>query len=163
MSYARQTVVSAERSKADVERLVMAFGAGQFMSAFDRKDGRAIIGWTLDGRMVRLAVPLPDPSDEKFTRRWYNGKPTARALPPDAQRRNWEQACRSRWRAILLIVRAKFEAIEAGISTVEREFLADTVMANGTTIGEWVAPQLESMYATGKMPLALPGLGKTTP
>jgi len=73
----------------------------------------------------------------------------------------WEQACRTRWRAILLILKAKFEAISAGITTVEREFLSDTVMANGDTVGQWIQPQLEAMYQSGTMPLLLPGRGET--
>ena len=68
----------------------------------------------------------------------------------------WEQACRSRWRALYLIIKAKLEAIEAGISTVEREFFYDVVLPDGRTAGEFLAPQIEAAYETGEMPPLLP-------
>lgn len=76
----------------------------------------------------------------------------------DAAHTAWEQACRSRWRALYLIVKAKLEAVEAGISTVEREFLYDIVLPDGRTAGEWIAPQIEMAYQTGQMPAMLPML-----
>ncbi len=54
------------------------------------------------------------------------------------------------------VVKAKLEAVEAGISTLEREFLADIVLPSGQTFGAWAAPQLESAYANGRMPALLP-------
>jgi hypothetical protein len=69
----------------------------------------------------------------------------------------YEQACRQRWRALLLIVKAKLEAVTAGISTVEREFLPDVVLPNGATVGEWVGPQIATVYARHEMPALLPG------
>ncbi len=162
MSYAEGTTVSVERSRAEIERLLVQKGAGQFMSAFDTEKGAAIIGWTMGGRMVRLAVPLPRPDQPEFTQRMYRGRPQPYSkVPAETQRARWEQACRSRWRGILLIIKAKLEAIEAGLSTVEREFLADTVMANGETVGAWLRPQLETMYSSGRMPALLPGVGET--
>lgn len=160
--YASKTEVPIERTRSQIEQLVVAKGAGQFMSAANFESGRAIVGWTSGGRMVRLAVPLPSPKEDRFIHRRTRHGFSWRTLPTSRQRELWEQACRSRWRAVLLIVKAKFEAIDAGVSTFEREFLADTVMADGQTIGEWVAPQLESMYATGRMPLLLPGLGESS-
>ena len=52
------------------------------------------------------------------------------------QQSAWEQACRQRWRALLLIIRAKLEAAEAGISTLETEFLANIVLPDGRTAGQ---------------------------
>ena len=61
-------------------------------------------------------------------------------------------------RALYLIVKAKMEAVEAGISTVEREFLYDIVLPDGRTAGEWLAPQIEAAYNSGDMPALLPML-----
>ena len=41
-----------------------------------------------------------------------------------ARQETHDQACRQRWRALLLVIKAKLEAVTAGISTVETEFLA---------------------------------------
>ncbi len=161
MSYASGTSVPIERTEMQIRDLVKQKGATQFMAAFDHEHGRAIIGWTLEGRMVRLAVPLPAPDEQRFTHRTYRGAYTYGQWPKEKQRLLWEQACRARWRAILLIMVAKFEAVEAGISTLEREFMADTLMADGSTVGAWLEPQLKDMYLNGSMPRLLPGMGET--
>jgi hypothetical protein len=69
----------------------------------------------------------------------------------------YEQAVRQRWRALVLIVKAKLEAIEAGIGTIETEFLSSVMLPNGSTVGEWVAPQLIAVYGRGEMPALMPG------
>lgn len=162
MSYAANTTVPIDRSRAAIEALVREKGATQFMAASDYEHGGEIIGWTMEGRMVRLSVPIPTPDEDRFKRRSYRGHYTWREFPKETQRKLWEQACRSRWRAVLLILVAKFEACESGISTFEREFLADTVMADGQTVARWLQPQLNAMYASGSMPKMLPGLGETS-
>lgn len=159
MSYAATTSVSIERTRLQLEDLLKDRGATQFMSAFDHTSGSAIVGWTLGGRMVRLSIPLPAQDEKRFRFKRHRGVFSYREWPKERQRLLWEQACRSRWRGVLLIVLAKFEAIETGISTFEREFLSDMVMADGSTVGQWVAPQLEDMYASGRMPRLLPGPG----
>lgn len=161
MTYAAGTTVPVERTRLQIEDLVREKGATQFMSAFDHNTGAAIIGWTMQGRMVRLAVPLPGHEEKRFLHRRTRGGYSWKQYPKEKQRQLWEQACRARWRAILLIMLAKFEAMEAGISSFEREFLADTVMADGSTVGAWLRPQLEAMYQSGRMPALLPGIGET--
>lgn len=161
MSYAANTSVPIERTRMQIEDLLKDKGASQFMCAFDHSNGRAIIGWTMHGRMVRLAIPLPKPDEKRFMHRKVRGGYSWNKLPVEKQRQLWEQACRSRWRAIQLILLAKFEAIEAGISTFEREFLADLLMADGSTVSAWLEPQLDAMYASGRMPALLPAIGGT--
>lgn len=152
MAYAEKTTVSVARTKANIEELVQTHGAEQFASGY--KANMAVIGFTMSGRQIRFLLPLPDKSAKEF---WYTpGRGQRRA--DDAAHTAWEQACRSRWRALYLIVKAKLEAVEAGISTVEREFLYDIVLPDGRTAGEWIAPQIEMAYHTGQMPAMLPML-----
>jgi len=70
----------------------------------------------------------------------------------------WEQACRQRWRALNLAILAKLEAVEAGITTFEEEFLAHLVLPNGKTVGQWAVPAVGKALSDGKMPplLSLP-------
>lgn len=70
----------------------------------------------------------------------------------------WEQACRAKWRALYLIIKAKLEAVESGISTIEREFFYDIVLPDGNTVGEFLSPQLDMVYESGNMPPMLPML-----
>jgi len=60
-----------------------------------------------------------------------------------------EQACRQKWRALSLVVKAKLEAVESGITTFEDEFLAHIVLPNGQTVGEQALPRVREAYATG--------------
>jgi len=144
--FARTTTVSVEKSKAEIERTVVRYGASGFFSGFT--DDKAVVGFQIDGRMVKIVMDMPRADDKEFTYggRWDTELSNATAL------KNWEQACRQLWRALALIVKAKLEAVECGISTVEREFLADIVMKDGTTFGQWAGPQLEAMYESGNMP-----------
>jgi hypothetical protein len=95
---------------------------------------------------------LPDPSAEEFTL-----TPTGRERSASAAEDAYEQAVRQRWRALALVIKAKLEAVEAGISTVEDEFLAHVALPAGGTVGEWMRPRLDEVYASGRMPALLPG------
>ena len=64
---------------------------------------------------------------------------------------------RQRWRALALVIKAKLEAVEADITTLEAEFLAHIALPSGATVGEWVGPQLDAVYGSGEMPALLPG------
>lgn len=73
----------------------------------------------------------------------------------------WEQGCRQRWRALALVIKAKLEAVESGITTFEEEFLAHIVMPDGMTVGNHVRPTIQAWYSGGQMrPLLPPPSGK---
>lgn len=152
MGYAEKTSVSVAKTKGDIEDLIQKAGAGHFVSGF--KGDMAVIGFSLANRQIRFILPLPDKQDKVF---WYTPERRSKRTEQQAYAA-WEQACRSRWRALYLIIKAKLEAVESGISTVEREFFYDVVLPDGKTIGEFMAPQLETVYSTGKMPPMLPML-----
>lgn len=143
--YAENTTVPVEKSKAEIEGLLHRYGASEFMTAWHR-DGKAVIGFVMHDLMVRMTLKLPGPDEERFKktpagRRRRNAEDTTRA---------WEQECRSQWRSLALVVKAKLEAVESGISTFEREFLPDIVCdAKGRTLGEVLIPQLPQIQATG--------------
>lgn len=154
MAYAEKTSVSVARTKAEIEELIQQYGADQFVSGY--KDDLAVIGFSMASRQIRFLLPLPDKQAKEY---WYTpGRGQRRT--DEAAHAAWEQACRSRWRALYLIVKAKMEAVDAGISTVEREFLYDIVLPDGRTAGEWIAPQIAAAYQTGQMPAMLPMLNK---
>lgn len=136
--YARWTRVPVAQTRAEIERMLTRYGARQFFSGWDSDARAAVVGFAVladDGhpRQVRLRLPLPDPKAER-----------------SEQRR--AQAERAAWRALLLVIKAKLEAVASGISTIEREFLADLMLPDGRTLGEWAAPQIAAIYATGSMP-----------
>jgi hypothetical protein len=150
-TYASQSSVSAEKSKAEIEKTLQRFGADQF--GYGWEDMRAIVVFRAKERTIRFVLELPDKNDPKFAR-----TPTGLVRSnPDAILKAWEQETRSAWRALTLVIKSKLVAVEQGIVTFEQEFLAHIVLPDGGTVGEWIAPQIERSYESGDMPLALPG------
>ena len=147
--YAADTSVSQDRSRTEIETTLKRYGATSFMYATEQTS--ALIGFRIADRMVKFVLPLPDPKDRKFTHTPAKGLPRSASVAEKA----WEQAGRQRWRALALVIKAKLEAVAAGITTVEDEFLAHTVLPDGSTVGQWAAPQLAIAYERGAMPTAL--------
>jgi hypothetical protein len=154
--YAAKTQVPVERSRAEIERTLARYGAEQFVYGWDRAG--AVIGFVVtteagQRRQVRFQLPLPDRNDPEFTT--YKRGYSDHLREPSAAEKLWEQACRQRWRALNLVVKAKLEAVEAGIATFEDEFLAYTMLPGGETVGQWLAPRLDEVYLGGKLPRLL--------
>lgn len=153
--YAAKTSVPVERSRNEIEATLARYGAQQFMYGWD--GGGALIAFVVEPtpgqrRQVRFHLPLPSRDERRFTHH-SRGQRTA-----SEAERLWEQACRQRWRALLLVVKAKLEAVESGIATFEDEFLAYIMLPDGSTVGGWVTPQLAAAYDPdrGTMPSGLP-------
>lgn len=170
--YAEGTSVPADRSRSEAEKTLVRYGAHGFAYAWEqrvettpatcqrtgcpveniafclrdhrwhvreeRRDTRevVILGFKmmLDGkeREVRLEVPMP----------------TEREAGTKAK---LDAAVRQRWRALVLVLKAKLEAVASGISTLETEFLAGIVLPNGMTLGQAVLPRLSEAVSSGRL------------
>jgi len=148
--FAQNTSVSVEKSKAEIERLLVRYGATAFIQG--HKERQAFIGFQANGKTLRFILPLPSKESEEFTLgRWGKERIESHIY------RLWEQACRQKWRALTLVIKAKLEAVEFEITSFEDEFMAHIVMPNGQTVGEWIKPHMER-FPEKKMPPLLPGL-----
>jgi hypothetical protein len=105
--YAEQTQVPVDRSKAEIERLLQRYGATEFVHGW--KADRAIVQFKMKERYVRFVLPLPEIGE--FTKT-ETGR--ARKAGTGAVTSAWEQACRQRWRALALSIKAKLESVESG-------------------------------------------------
>lgn len=150
--YASETTVTAEQSRVDIERVLARYGAEAF--AYSSEPRGASVGFRMSGRFVRFDLPLPDRNDPAFT---HVNKGAVGVQPRTAvsAQKAWDQAARQRWRALLLIIKAKLEAVEAGVTTVEDEFLAHTVLPDGRTFGDYAKPEIDRIYIEGGMPTPL--------
>jgi len=148
--YAEDTSVPIERSKAEIEKILLQHGATTFASGWDA--GAAYIGFEMKSRKVRFVLEMPNRQDKRF---WLTPGRGLKRTEGQAYA-EWEQACRQSWRALFLVVRAKLEAVEAKISTFEQEFLAHIILPSGETVGSWLGPQLDEAYKRGAMPPLLP-------
>lgn len=148
--FAENTSVSSGKSRAEIDRTLSRYGATGFMYGWSGTD--AVIAFEMKGRRVKFILPLPDRGSREFTHT-PTGKIRASKQIEDA----FEQAIRQRWRALALVIKAKLEAVEAGITEFEEEFLAHIVLPNGSSVGKFMIPQIEKAYKTGKMPPLLLG------
>lgn len=149
--FAATTEVAPEKSRLEIERTLERYGATGFFYAAE--PGRAIVGFAAHGRTVKMVLPLPRRDSREVT---HDPRSTWRERSKEAQGRAYDQLVRTKWRCLALAIKAKLEVVESGISTFESEFLAHILTADGATVGERIAPQLEAEYRSGRsMPLLL--------
>src|SRR5687768_2140578 len=132
-TYASGSEVPVARSRQHLEQLLRAHGAEGFAYGWTAGNDRVEFVWK--GQRVRFT--LPRPSRDVFALTPSGLQRTEKAIQSaiDAEDRR-------RWRALLLVVRAKIEAVESGISIFEEEFLAFIVMPNEQTVGEILVPRI---------------------
>ena len=156
--YAADTSVSVDRSRLEIEKILERYGARQFMYA--RSEEASVVAFVValgEGedaqlRQVRFVMPMPDKDDPAIAR-----TATGKRRDASSMLREYERAQRQRWRALALVIKAKLEAVASGVSQFENEFLAHIVLPDGTTVAEFMLPQIDTAYRSGKMPrLGLP-------
>ena len=85
-TYAKDTTVPVERSRAEIERILQRYGATGFMYGWETT--RAMIGFVIAERRYRTQLPLPDRQAAEFTRT----PRAAQSVQPGLRRPPGEQA-----------------------------------------------------------------------
>ena len=157
-TYARKTETSVEASRMEIERTLTRYGADHF--AYMNGPDKAVVAFQVAFQQrslrVRFDMPMPRRDEKQFTEyRRGHGKIFQRT--ESAAFAEWQQACKQRWRALALVIKAKLEAVETGIATFEQEFLAYIVLPNGDRVGDTAIPAIEAAADGKPMP---PLLGK---
>jgi hypothetical protein len=153
--YASNTKVSSEKSRNEIERTLQRYGASGF--GFWIEDNKALVQFQIEKLKIAFQLPMPDRKSEEFTMSSHENDWQRKPLAAETAHRRWEQACRQRWRALALVIKAKLEAIDSGISTFEEEFMAHIMLPDGVTVGEKLVPGLTVLKETGDMPKLLAG------
>jgi hypothetical protein len=136
MTYARDTSVPVSRSQEEIKKTLQKYGATGFV--FGEADGQALVIFEMKARRIKFLLPIPQERTKEKT----------------------AQKERTRWRCLLLAIKAKLESVESGIALFENEFLANIVMPNGETVGQNILPKIAEAYQTKQMPALLgPGVG----
>lgn len=158
--YAEKTTVPIDRSRAEIEKILSRYGTDAFIYGWDSKAEKpqAVIMFRMRNKQIKFTIPMPtiESKDVSYT-------PSGRKRTKDQIELVKTQISRQRWRALTLVIKAKLESVESGISVFEEEFLAHIILPNGQTIGEFIIPQMESIYEHGKMPKLLPGISSEIP
>ncbi len=122
--YAAKTKVPVDKTRLEIERLVKRYGAKGFVAGWQGQTAR--VEFLCAARHIRLSVTVPPA----------------------------EQEARQKWRALLLLVKAKLSSVEAKIASFEEAFVGDIVMPDGRTVWESAREPIRIAYDTGK-PVAL--------
>lgn len=139
--YAEKTSVPSDRSKTEIERILVRYGADGF--AYMSNPDRAAIAFRAANRNIRFVLPMPKLEEVSRTS-------SGRARKKGAIEEAHSQETRRRWRALALSIKAKLETVESGIAEFETEFMPYIVLPGGETVAERVQPQIEAAYKTGK-------------
>lgn len=153
MAYAATTNVAVSKTKGEIDGLLRKHRAGGF-GIFEEAT-RAMLVFEMADRRIVFHLPLPNQMDKQFIMTERGKTRTA-----DAAMASWEQACRSRWRALFLCIKAKLESIESGIESFEDAFLAHIQMPDGHSVSEHVRPRIAQAYESGSMQPLLPSPSK---
>ena len=151
MRYAKNTQVSVEKSEGEIKNLLIRYGASQFASAwsFDK----AVLRFKASDRLIQFVLPLPNPKEDRFVyRTWGDTIYKDQFRTETEAHKLWEQACRQRWRALALAIKAKLESVESGIASFEEEFYAHILLPSGKTLYELTRENVAIAYKTGKVP-----------
>jgi hypothetical protein len=135
MAYAVNTSVPIDRSQGEIRKILQKHGATGF--AFGEQGQTSVVMFVMAGRQIKFILPMPPSPSQNATQ---------------ASIKTYEQLCRSRWRCLVLAIKAKLESVETGITTLEQEFLAHIVLPNGQTMGDVAIPQIQVAYEKKQMP-----------
>jgi hypothetical protein len=134
--YAEGTTVTVESSRGEITGILAKNGVMN-MGWQTGPEGDQLL-FELKGRRYSFAIPKPT-------------MPEIRKMYPNARDDNskWHAEWRRRWRAIVLLLKAKLEFSDGETTTVERELMPYMLTADGrTTLGQLVEegrlPQLMS-------------------
>lgn len=109
-NYVRGASITPAASQSEIQQMLLASGATGLR--WSREDGRAAISFRAGPRRFRIVLALPH---------------TAEGLPPRgtpyAASRTPQDLARQRWRQLSLLIRAKLDAVDSGITTFDQEFL----------------------------------------
>lgn len=138
MAYAIETKVPVEQTQAEIRKMITKANADSF--GIMESTGIVHIAFRLENRNVRFTIPMPKPGGTETKR-----EESARM-----------KQTRSRWRAVMLVIKAKLESVESGIETFDDAFLAHIQTEDGHTFGEHVKSGLRAIYSDGKKIPLLP-------
>jgi len=127
--YAARTDVSVKRSREQIESLLEKYDADAFAFGRDMALGKAVLSFRHNKVCYRYVIEIIDNPQEE----------------------------RCRWRALYIVIKGMLVAVDSKIMSFETAFMPWILGANGKSLGETLAPQLEQFRAEGKVQLmALP-------
>lgn len=105
--FAQKTKVPSDKSIGEIRKALDAFGAKKF--SLGTRKRHSFLKFTYNKTQVKFYFDTPEKPGKDAT---------------IAQRKKYEQALNTRWRQVLLCVKAKLQSVECGLETFEEAFMA---------------------------------------
>jgi hypothetical protein len=150
--FAEGTTVSVEKTMMEIQATLRRYQAKKFV--YGEEDDRIGVLFEMHNRRVKFVMPLPKKDEARLTRSNQHG------WQGEFSQQKYDQLIRQRYRALLLVIKAKLESVESGVESFEDAFMAQIMLPSGETVGEWMSPQIEQIYKTNQMPPLLTGGGR---
>lgn len=144
--YAEGTTVTVSQSRGDITGILAKHGVETMAWGSNPKGD--YLAFELAGHSFRLDIVKP--TAQGLWERWKaegKGERTLKYLPSDAQ---VEAEWRRRWRATVLLLKAKLEFADGETSTIDQELMPYLLLRDGTTLGQAVlGDKIPLMLTTG--------------
>jgi hypothetical protein len=128
--YAEGTTVPVESSRGEITGILAKHGCNRM--AWGTAPEGDTLQFELKGNVYRFTIAHPS-SDPK-PHAWFN--PNSRLQTHEQAAKEW----RRRWRAHVLLIKAKLEFAAGGDTTLEREFMPNLLVEGGRrTLSEWLS------------------------
>lgn len=132
--YALETSVAPEKSQREIHQLLEKYKVVDFELLIGKQ--RIGVAFQMQHRAIRFVMPMPRPGE--------------------LTEQKHEQQIRSAWRALRLVIQGKLESVDRGVESFDEAFMGQIVMPGNETVAEWLTPQLDTIYKSGKLPPLLP-------
>lgn len=128
MGYASGTNVSVDKSEAEIKTLLRKHGATKFATKWEGTHSEVV--FVCQNRLIQFRIPMPSQSEVERTPtgRKRNKKNVVELKLVEEERR--------RWRALVLCIKAKLEAVAEKIETFDEAFLSHIVTDDKRTVYE---------------------------
>lgn len=148
--YAKDTTVETSQSEGEIRKLLRDHGATEIVVRQGVAENSVMAH--LNGRWLRFDVRVPHMSE-------FAHDPAGRKRDQLATARAWEKEERRRWRVLLLMLKAKLEAVKDELADFDREFLGYLLLPDNSTVGDRVGgAEINRIYEEGGEPRFLEAL-----
>lgn len=133
--YATGTTVPVDKSRGDISGILARYGVER-QGWVTGPDGDELM-FELNGKRYRFQINKPTLEDAK--RSYLDSGKSEWGWNHQADQETWKQKeWMRRWRANVLLIKAKLEFADGGDTTLEREFMPYMLVDGKRTLGELV-------------------------
>lgn len=139
--YASQTKIHYKQTLKEIGRILYIYGVRNPKIKHNETHTKVTLEFVIHNRKVRFYLPLPSPTADEIV---YTPN-TERERAPYLQKKFYKRAKNQRWRALGLAIKSRLVRVEDNITSFDEEFLGNIVLANGRTLADMVAPNMDEL------------------